>query len=283
MRYLLADPALTSRTPGEEFARRVVDQRGGDASVRLAVSLPTTFPLAAHRPRYTVRHLLKSATVVDEPVCYVAETPAAGGPPESGVTYRSTPEAGFAPRLAEAKLAELSTSVELTAGLTGDAALLAAFVDYRVVVRLCTVENEAFLRGSADGAIEGLLHLPGLRRRGAPGPLDDEVVRAAAQVEEMGGSCDGIVTHPARYWELVGSGLLGRLVEVGVRVSRTRMIAPDQLLLGDFRAAVTLVEPGWSTIALHRGGDADGRFVTASLRVGLAIHLPQHLLLLDLP
>ncbi|MEV0729887.1 family 3 encapsulin nanocompartment shell protein [Polymorphospora sp. NPDC050346] len=282
MRYLLADPNLTHRGPGEEFARAVAADRGGPVTVRLAVSLPTTFPLAAHRPRYTVRHLLKTATVVDETVRFVAEPPAPDGPQSSGDRYGATPEARFHPQLAQTKLTELAAGVPLPAGLTDDPALLAAFVDHRVVVRLCTVENEVFLHGSADGAITGLLHLPGLRRRAAPGPLGAEVVRAAARVEEMGGSCDGIVVHPDRYWELVHDGLLGRLAEAGVRVSRTRMIAPDLMLFGDFRAAVTLVEPGVSTLSLRPGAGPDGAdLVTAALPVGLAVHLPQHFLLLE--
>jgi hypothetical protein len=127
--------------------------------------------------------------------------------------------------------------------------------------------------------VTGLLQLPGLRHHRADGPLPAEIVRAAADVEEMGGSCDAIVAHPRRYWQLAESGMLGRLSEAGVRVSRTRMIAPDELLLGDFRAGVTLLETGTSAIALRPGPGA-ARTVVASLRIGLAVHLPQHFLLL---
>lgn len=283
MSYLLADPALTHRSAGEEFARVVAGSGGADAHVALAVSLPTTFPLAAHRPRYTVRHLLKTATVVEDPVRYVTEAPPADGPAVAGARYTETPEAGFRPQLAHASLTTVTAAVPLPDGLVGDAALLAAFVDHRVVVRLCTVENEALLRGSGDDAITGLLRLPGLRRRPAPGPVDVELLRGAAEVEEMGGSCDAVVAHPDVYWHLVGSGLLGRLAEVGVRVSRTRMIEPGRVLLGDFRAAVTLLEPGASSLALRRGGGPQKTdVVEAAVRIGLAVHLPQHFLLLEL-
>ena len=279
MRYVLADPSLTHRTAGEEFARAVAGDDGEQVDVRVAATLPTLFPLAATRPRYTVRHLLKTAVVVQEPVSYVTEPRPPQALEHAGVRYADTPEATFGPRLTEAKLADVAAEVELPAGLVDDPALLAAFVDHRLLVRLCTAENEALLRGSADGAIEGLLSLSGLRRRPSSGPLAAELTRAAADVEEMGGSCDAIVVHPVRYWELVENGLLGRLGDVGVRVSRTRMIAPDQLLLGDFRAAVTLLDTGWSTLTLHRG-EAGDRAV-AAFRVGLAVHLPQHFLLLE--
>ena len=94
----------------------------------------------------------------------------------------------------------------------------------------------------------------------------------------MGGSCDGIVAHPRDYWRMVESGLLGRLAEAGVRVSRTRMIAPGRLLLADFRAAATLLDP--QTSALRLVDTHDGPAVDAATTVGLAVHLPQHLLLL---
>ena len=287
MRYLLADPALTRRTPGEEFARCVLGHAGEAVSVEVGGSLPATFPLAEHRPRYTVRHLLKTATVTEDPARVVSEALDRGeadgpAPQVTGESYRQTPEADFVPALTQARLTDVSVSVPLPRGLTADPALLAAFVDHRVVVRLCTVENEILLQGSADKAITGLLRLPGLRSRRAAGPLGAEVAAAAAEVEEMGGSCDAIVTHPLRYWEMVESGMLGRLAQAGVRVSRTRMIAPDQMLLGDFRAAVTLLETGVSAIALRLGG-GDTCLVQAGLRIGLAVHLPQHFLLLSLP
>lgn len=276
VRVPLADPALTRRTPGEELALAVAS---GRTEVPLRVSLPATFPLAATRPRYTVRHLLKVASVGAGPVRYVREPRPAGGPVASGTGYGSTPEAGFRPALETAGLTELVARVPVPEGLLGEPALLAAYVDHRVVVRLCTVENEAFLHGSADGVVPGLLAgrgPGGLREEKAQGGLATAVTAAAAEVEEMGGSCDGIVAHPRDYWRMVESGLLDRLATAGVRVSRTRMIAPGRLLLADFRAAATLLDPEVSVLRLVE----DGQAIEAVSTVGLALHLPQHLLLL---
>lgn len=274
LRVPLADPGLTRRTPGEELA---VALAAGRDEVRLRVSLPGTFPLAATRPRYTVRHLLKVASVGPGPVPYVREPRPAGGAAASGTTYASTPEATFRPSLESAGLTGLTARVPVPEGVLGEPTLLAAYVDHRVVVRLCTVENEALLHGSADGVIPGLL-AGGPREEKARGPLAEAVTAAAAEVEEMGGSCDGIVAHPRDYWRMVESGLLGRLAEAGVRVSRTRMIAPGRLLLADFRAAATLLDPEESVLRVVR--DADGPAIEAATTVGFAIHLPQHLLLL---
>lgn len=281
MRLLWDDPALTSRSAGEELAHAVAGSPKSDVTVRLRVSLPSTFPLAKTRPRYTVRHLLKTAVVTGEPVRYVRETPAAADA-VSGAAYRDTPEAGFTPRLCSATLTELTARMPLPDGVGDDPALLAMFTDHRVVVRLCTVENEALLAGAADGVLPGLLRHPGVRRAHASGSLADDVARAASDVEEMGGSCDGIVAHPSVYWRLVTSGLLARLAEAGVRVSRTRMIAREELLLGDFRAAATLLDPAESALRLLRAAGDAPDMIEASVRIGLALHLPQHLLLMRL-
>ncbi len=76
--------------------------------------------------------------------------------------------------------------------------------------------------------------------------------------------------------------MLETLARTGITVSRTRMIAPDQVLLGDFRAAATLLVPGVASLELLRGTGPDGSdLIRATTRVGLAVHLPQHFLLLS--
>ena len=279
MRYLLADPELSTRTGGEEFARVVAGSPpGADVVVPLRASLATTFPLAQTRPRYTVRHLLKVAVPTSDPAWYVSEAPDGDQSPAAGLDYASTHESRLTPRMRHATLTELSASVPVPAELIREPSLLAAFVDHRVIVRLGTVENQVLLHGSADGHIEGLLTLDAIREAKSSGDLVEDMTTIAAEVEETGGSCDGIVVHPRVYWQLVGIGLLDRLTAVGVRVSRTRMISPDKALFGDFRAAVTLLDPADSTLALRYTG---APVIEVRTRIGLAVHLPQHFVVLS--
>ncbi|MFH8617794.1 family 3 encapsulin nanocompartment shell protein [Streptomyces sp. NPDC017979] len=282
VRIPLADPGLKARTPGEEFSWAVRGVAPGeDRVVPFRAHLPAAFPLFATRPRYAVRHLLKTATVPDRTVPYVYEPPRAAVN-ASGTSYASTPEGAFASSLRGAELTDLTVSVPLPEGLLDEPTLLATFVDYRVLVRLSVVENESLLHGSADGAVPGLLTVPGIRHGSLGDDLADSLTSAAAEVEETGGSCDGIVVHPATYWQLAKAGTLGLLGGVGITVSRTRMIPRDRALLGDFRAAATLLVPEVASIALRRGAGPDGGdLVEASTRVGLAVHLPQHFLLLS--
>jgi hypothetical protein len=290
--YLIDDPGLRERGPGEELAIAVARAAGGDAAVRIRAPLTTLFPLASTRPRPTVREQAKGGTVTDRTLRYVRELRDTGHGEDgrSGTRYGATPEAVFRPALAKAELTEISVSVPVPAELCADPALLARFVDHRVIVRLCTVENEVLLRGSDDGAITGLLALDGLRRLDAPGAeaaagaVLEALMASCAEVEEMGGSCDGMVMHPALYWRLVGGGALPALDAAGLRLTRTRMIEPGRVLLGDFRAGITLLDGEESTLALRRPAGADGgeAVITASMRLGLAVHLPQHFLLLSL-
>jgi hypothetical protein len=274
--YLLGDAALRERTPGEEFAVAAAAAPGEDVTVALRAALPATFPLAATRPRYTVRHLLKTAEVADSPVRYLRERHA--GPDTSGASYASTPEAAFGTSVATAVPTTLTASLSVPAEVTAAPATLAAVVDHRLVVRLCTVENDALLNGSPDGAVCGMRDLPEARRLPEPVAVERVATETAALVEETGGSCDGVVAHPTLYWEFVRLGLLGRLAEAGVRVSRTRMVPPAEALFADFRAAFTLLDTMDSRIGVRHGAGTDGQdLLWASVRVGLAVHLPQHL------
>jgi hypothetical protein len=152
-----------------------------------------------------------------------------------------------------------------------DPAALAAFVDFRLLVRLGTAENEELLTGE-----QGLLNLPGLRHHTPRGGLAERLLATTALCEWYGGSADGIVLHPDDWWPLVQDGLLERLATQGVKVARTRMIPAGSALVGDFTAAATLLERKTSTIRL-----ADG-VLTAEIRQGLAVHLPGHFVLASL-
>ena len=269
----MTDTLTTTRSPGEAFVSALTAS-GADVEVRLRTALPATFPLAATRPRYTVRHLLKTREV-DGPTAYLREEHR--GSDTSGTSYASTPEARFTTSLATAEITTLTASLSIPAELTSNPAMLATVIDHRLVVRLCTEENDALLNGSSDGMLPGIRTLPALRRIEQSVDIERAASETCALVEETGGSCDGIVTHPRLYWELVRLGQLTRLNEAGVRVSRTRMLPTNEAIFADFRAAFTLMDTMDSAIGLRRGAGTGGQdLLWASVRLGLAVHLPQH-------
>ncbi len=261
--------------PGALLAEAVAAAPGRDVSVGVATPLPATFPLASERPRYTVRHLLQSRTVDTDEAAYLQET--GHGSDRSGDRFAATPEARFTTATAYAGTTTIRARLPLPGEIVADPSLLAAAVDRRLVVRLCTVENDAFLNGTEDGTIPAIRSLGAARTVLARGrPLGDVVADTCALVEETGGSCDGIVVHPREYWRLVTAGLLGHLEGAGMRVSRTRMLPPGELLFADYRAALAIIDTDDSAVGLTRGRDGAQDEVWASTRVGLATPLPQH-------
>src|SRR5205814_8686748 len=192
------------------------------------------------RPRYTVRHLLRKAVIgseSDEIVVFREQaTDVAAG--------TAAPEWDFRVGVASAQMQTIRAAVAVPEQVLADPAALAAFTDFRLLVRLGTAENDALLNGAGGDGILGLLRHPGTRRAGGPaGTVAETLLAAAALCEWYGGSADGIVMHPDDWWPLLADGaFLDRLAAAGVRVSRTRMVRPGTALVGDFTAAATLLD-----------------------------------------
>ncbi|NDU73880.1 hypothetical protein GWI34_14720 [Actinomadura sp. DSM 109109] len=273
VRMMLDDPELTRRSPGEEFALAHA-RHGPGAAVELRASISDLFPPARRRPRFTVRHLLRKAVVDADEVTVFTERAGNASPDDAAPEWEFTVGSGTV------RTQVVRASVPVPKEILADPAALAAFVDYRLLVRLGTAENDVLLNGT--GPIQGLLRVPGLRERPADPADGGSTARAllatAALCEWYGGSADGIVMHPDDWWPLVADGaFLERLAVQGVRVSRTRMVPAGTALVGDFTAAATLLDRRSSTIRL------DGDALVAEIREGLAVHLPGHFVLASLP
>jgi hypothetical protein len=266
---LLDDPELTRRSPGEEFALACA-RNGPKAAVELRASISDLFPPAKRRPRFTVRHLLRKAVVDADEVTVFTERATNVAPDDAA------PEWEFEVGSEVARVQVIRAAVPVPPEILADPAALAAFVDFRLLVRLGTAENDVLLNGTDE--IRGLLRTPGLRRREAGGGTAETLLATAALCEWYGGSADGIVMHPDDWWPLVNDGaFLERLAAQGVKVSRTRMVPAGTALIGDFTAAATLLDRRTSTIRL------DGDTLVAEIREGLAVHLPGHFVLASLP
>lgn len=281
---LLDDPELTRRRPGEEFARAYV-REGSAATVRLRCSLSDLFPLATRRPRYTLRHLLRSATVDDDrdEVVVFEERADDASPAEA------LPEFGFRVGTSVVPLHTISAAVAVPGAVLDDPAALAAFVDLRLLVRLGTVENDALVNGDGASTVRGLLGTPGVRRQAAGRTVAATIAAAASSCEWHGGSFDGLVLHPTDWWGLLAEGsLLERLGAAGVRVSRTRVVPPGKAIAGDFSAGATVLDRRTSVVRLAKDGEAtgvrqEGPVLVASIVEGLAVHLPGHFVVAELP
>jgi hypothetical protein len=85
--------------------------------------------------------------------------------------------------------------VQVPPALLDDPAALASFIDFRLLVRLATAENQMLTLGR-----NGLLETPGIRRLPAgPDPVSS-LLSACDHVELMGGSADGVVMSTTDYY-----------------------------------------------------------------------------------
>jgi hypothetical protein len=286
---LLDDPELTRRSPGEEFALAHA-RMGEEAAVELRAAITDLFPPSRRRPRYTVRHLLRKAVTAGDEVTFARETATttadgAGAIGLAGVA--GTPEARFHAESGTVKVQTIRAAAPVPPEILADPAALAAYVDFRLLVRLGTVENEVLLNGDGGEAILGIARTPGLRHQEPLGTAAETLLAAAASAEWHGGSADGMVMHPDDWWPLVGKGgrLLRQLSDAGVRISRTRRIPPGSAIVGDFWAGATLFEKRRSTIRLASQDEApeEGPWLVGEIRETLAVHLPGHFVVATLP
>lgn len=220
---------------------------------------------------------MKVAVVTADVVTYARETADDDG--DRAITSAGTaPEAGFRTGVERAHVSPITARAPVPRELLGDPAALAALVDYRLLVRLCTAENDALLHGPGGDRIQGLLNTPGLRRQEARGAVRDTILAAAARCEHYGGSADGIVMNPADWWPLAGEdGFLAGLDRAGVRINRTRLVPPGTAIVGDFQAGATVLDRQTATIRLLEEDGAT--FVEGEILEGLAVHLPGHFVL----
>ncbi|PXX54916.1 hypothetical protein DFR70_12257 [Nocardia tenerifensis] len=284
------DNRASEVSPAKDFAVHAAAEAGEDSAYRrsYATYLPDYFPLLGTRRRFMVRHLIKMAKVHGERDRFYLREPLSEEEDNSpirigrsGTAYQSTPEAGFAAVAERTGFTDVSVSMSVPGEITRHVSEFEQFLAYRMFVRMWTRENELLLYGDPDARLPGLLTADGLRQAKADDLLSG-MFGTAAEVEETGGSCDGVVMHTETYWRATESGQLARLRDAGVTVSRTRMIARDQILLGDFRAGATIYDPSDSTITLSEPNSVDrSRTITVTSRVGFALHVPQHFVLLQ--
>lgn len=268
-------------SPGQRFAAACTTE-GTQARVDFQTTITDLFPGFKRRPRIAVRALFKVAQASEDQVRYWFETrpESAAAMPIDDVQLR--PEAAFEFHFGETPLRPTTAWIQIPRPLLDDPEALATFIDYRLLVRLCTAENQALARGRGGDRVLGLLRIPGIQRLAAQSDPVSSLLAACDHVEQMGGSADGILINPADYYRyLVGHGsLLSDLASLGVRIARARMVAAGTCIVGDFTAAATIFDSGRSVIRFAE--PPPGIFPRAGLAVcgeiyqALCVHLPTH-------
>ncbi|GLY24760.1 family 3 encapsulin nanocompartment shell protein [Micromonospora sp. NBRC 101691] len=268
-------PPVT-RSPGEEFAAAYAADPAG-AEVRFDFTITDAFQPTKERPRVTVRNLFRKRPVGTDPVRFWCE-----GRPDAteAAAVRESElrrEAAFRFGMAEAGVHPIRAWVQIPEELAKDPEGLAVFVDYRLLVRLATAENQALTIGE-----HGLLRHPEIAKLPYRHDWLTGLLAACDEIEQTGATPHAMIVNPRDYYtHLLGrGGLLADLARNGVQISRTRMVAPGEAVVGDFAMAARLLDAGRSAIriAVPPPGTfaTDGPAVCAEIHEGLAIHLPTH-------
>ncbi|HEU4730408.1 MAG TPA: family 3 encapsulin nanocompartment shell protein [Kofleriaceae bacterium] len=270
-----------SSSPGQLFASACAEQ-GKAARVELPATITEQFPGFARRPRIAMRSLFKIVKISEPAANYWFETHPSGAA-GAVADQELRAEAGFEFRSGSVALSPITAWVQIPTPLLDDRDALASFIDFRLLVRLGTAENQALARGPG-----GLLAAPGIRRL-PPGPDPvTSLLAACDHVELVGGSADGIVMNTTDYYRYLvpRADVVSSLAALGIRIARTRMVPAGTIIVGDFFAGTTIFDSGRSTIAFGQppaGTFArDGIAVRAEIRTALAIHLPTHLFVASL-
>lgn len=274
-----ADQPAT-RSPGQAFAAAYLEL-GTRARVEFNTTITDQFPGFRRRPRIAMRALFKVvATQTSEVTCWFETRPAEGTRPVIDEQLR--PESGFEFRHEAVALRPTAAWVQVPRPLLDDPAGLATFIDFRLLQRLGTAENQALALGRGGDQVRGLLETPGIRRLPAgPDPISS-LLTACDHVELMGGSADGIVMSTTDYYRYLfpRQDVLSGLASLGIRIVRTRMIGAGTAIVGDFFAGATIYDSGRSSIAFDRPPDGvfarDGLAVRGEIRTALGVHLPTH-------
>lgn len=233
--------------PGRVFAAACAAD-GLDACVEYDVTITDSLTSSRRKPRYPARNMLKVVDLSRDPRRYfwheTRPEPGEGfGAGVAGADLR--PE--LANRFGKSPVPELYPTtawVQVPDGLWEDQETFESFLNYRLIVRLATAENNTIIRGKG-----GLLEVPGIARMTSKGPFASTILSACNEVEQMGCTADGLIINPSDYYRLLGSSrLMADVEENGVFIVRTRLVDPGTAIVGDFGHGAQLFDAGRSVI-----------------------------------
>ncbi|HEX2416536.1 MAG TPA: family 3 encapsulin nanocompartment shell protein [Micromonosporaceae bacterium] len=256
----------TQMSPGRRFVEAFAAE-GLAAEVRYDVTITDSLTSSRRKPRHPVRNMLKVVDLSRRPRRFYWHEgpPRSDDPRVAGSDVRQELANRFH-RSPVPALLPTTAWVQVPPGLWEDPESFESFINYRLIVRLCTAENHAILRGEG-----GLLNLPGFARITDKGPFGSTILAACNEAEQMGGTADGLIINPVDYYTAMGQGqLMDDLERNGVFVVRTRLVDPGTAIVGDFGHGAVLFDAGRSVIRF--ADPPPGTFVEPGLAVMAEIH-----------
>jgi hypothetical protein len=261
-------------SPGRQFAQAYAAD-GLAARVDFPVTITDSLTSSRRKPRFPSRNMFKVVDLSREAQGYWWHETLAE--PEQ----TSVADADLRPELAShfhaspvPELLPTTAWVQVPDGLPGDPIAFETFINYRLVIRLCTAENATILSGPY-----GLLNTPGMERITAKYPFTSGILAACDLVEQRGCTADGLILNPVDYYRYLQDGALMDTVERnGVFIVRTRLVPPGQAVVGDFGHGAQLFDAGRSVIRFAEPPpdtfDRPGLAVMAQIHERVVVNLP---------
>ncbi len=253
-------------SPGRMFVEACAAS-GVDAAVEYDVTITDSLTSSRRKPRYPARNMLKVVDLSRDPRRYYwhESAPEPGDPGVDGADLRRE----LASRFRKSPIPPLLPTtawVQVPPALWEDAETFESFINYRLIVRLGTAENHTIIRGEG-----GLLSIPGIARMTSRGPFSSTILAACNEVEQMGGTADGLIINPADYYRFMGHGrLMDDVEQNGVFIVRTRLVDPGTAIVGDFGHGAQLFDAGRSVIRFAE--PPQGTFAEPGIAIMAQIH-----------
>jgi hypothetical protein len=254
------------KLPGRMFVDAAIAD-GSSACVEYDVTITDSLTSSRRKPRYPARNMLKVVDLSRDPrKFYWHETrpqPGEGQVTEADLRPEAANKFGMSP---VPELLPTTAWVQVPDGLWEDPDTFESFINYRLIVRLATAENNTIIRGRG-----GLLELPNIARLTSKGQFASTILSACNEVEQMGCTADGLIINPSDYYALVSNGrLMADVEENGVFIVRTRLVDPGTAIVGDFGHGAQLFDAGRSVIKFAE--PPPGTFSEPGLAVMAQIH-----------
>lgn len=233
-----------SLSPGRIFVEACADQ-GLDGCVEFDVTITGALPRLRRKPRYPARDMFKIVDLSRDPRKYYwHETPPGPDDPKVNEAELRREAASHFHKSPVPELYSTTAWVQVPPDLWDDPATFESFINYRLIVRLGTAENHTIIRGTG-----GLLTMPEIARMTSKGPFGSTILAACNEVEQMGGTADGLIINPVDYYTFMGHGrLMDDIERNGVLIVRTRLVDPGTAIVGDFGHGALLFDAGRSVI-----------------------------------
>jgi hypothetical protein len=231
-------------SPGGMFVEAYA-AHGFEACVEYSTTITDSLTSSRRKPRYPARNMFKVVDLSKDPRQYYwHESPPRPGDPKVDDAELRREAANRFHKSPIPELYPTTAWVQVPPALWDDAETFESFIDYRLIVRLGTAENHTIIRGKG-----GLLNIPGIAATTTKGPFSSTILAACNEVEQMGGTADGLIINPVDYYTFMGrSRLMDHIERNGVFIVRTRLVDAGTAIVGDFGHGALLFDAGRSVI-----------------------------------